>query len=528
MNSHKPGLASHPYRAHLWLAAGVALLLTGVFGWIVAVDAWPGLRGPGPWPPSWRWLHQPLDFWAGGKGLVHLLLLGAYGGAVAGLQWERSGGGTRVRLGLALAVLFMFVWQLAQVWVREQSLLDTLIFRTYAPPLNGYFLAPAQAEDVAWTLRNYAQAMPHFFGDKPETHPPGLFLFYLAFQRLFEALPSVSGWLGPIVRGWAIPGRDWPQLGEALLSSAFVTSWLQIGLTSLAPLTVYLALGQFRGGVWGGGVWGGGADARRGWALFVALLLPLIPPLTLFVLQWDTVYPALGFLAWFLALRGQNRGDGWWDWLGAGLLLSLLTWLSFGNLVYGLLIGLHVLWRAGLDFSASGERLQLARFWPLAAGLGLMGLGVALPWLLAYLGWEMNFFALMDVALSRHYQIVTAQRVYTVWVWMNLVDFALWLGPGMLLLGIVGSVGSLRRAREVAAVRDVAGLGLIFWAVLLLLNFSGSTRGEIGRLWMFLMPFPVLLAAALPWGRAQRLCLLLVMLAWSWVIAYSIPPFLCC
>ncbi|MBX2998721.1 MAG: hypothetical protein KF893_09455 [Caldilineaceae bacterium] len=511
--------------SRLWGLLAVALLVGLLSAWIVLADHFPPLRGPAPWPPSWRWLHLPIGFDAPLRLGVHALILFGYGVLLFWLT--RPSAPARTRVTLLTAAIFVVLWQLIQSWVREPNLLDTLIFRTYAPPLNGYFLAPAQVESIGDTLRNYAAAMPDFFGDKPQTHPPGLFLYYAFFQEIFARLPAITGWFAPIARGWAIPGQDWPQLADHLITSAFVTTVIQTALIGLTPPALYAFLRQLRSP---------DDERSRTIALWAALLTPLIPALTLFFLQWDTLFPALGFAAWFFALRGQNRlaqveSEGWgqWlDWLWAGLILSLLTWLSFGTLVFGLMIGLHVLWREGVAFLENRNRFDPLLMLPIVGGLTLMGAGVVVPWLTAYAIWGMNFFELMRAGLAAHYEIVTAHRDYATWVWMNIVDFVLWPGPALILLGMAGSGWLLVGGWRLRPWRDWAGMALIVWFVFLLLDLSGTTRGEIGRLWIFLMPFPLLFALILPWTRGQRLILIALLIGWGWVITYTIPPFLCC
>lgn len=509
----------------LWRLLAVALLVGLLSAWIVLVDALPWLRGPAPWPPSWRWLYVPIGFDAPLRLAIHALILLGYGVLVVWMT--RPHASVRTRIALLFAGIFVVIWQLLQSWVREPNLLDTLIFRTYAPPLNGYFLAAAQVQSIGDTLNNYVAAMPGFFGDKPQTHPPGLFLYYAFFQESFVRLPGLTARFAPIARGWAIPGQDWPQLAEHLITSAFVTTLIQTVLIGLTPPALYAFLRQLRS-----------PDEGRSHtiALWAALLTPLIPALTLFFLQWDQIFPALGFAAWFFALRGQNRlaqienrGWGQWlDWLWAGLLLSLLTWLSFGTLVFGLMIGLHVLWREGIAFLENRNRFDPLLALPVVGGLTLMGMGVIVPWLAAYAVWGMNFFDLLRAGLAAHYEIVTAHRDYATWVWMNIVDFVLWTGPALILLGMAGSGWLLAQGWRLRPWRDWAGLALILWLIFLFLDLSGATRGEIGRLWIFLMPFPIFFALVLPWTRGQRLLLTALLLGWGWVITYAIPPFLCC
>ena len=218
-------------RQRRWLSflLFAACLLTIIYAWVVLTDALPWLRGPKPWPPEWQWPYAPLSRSPAGR-------IGAQVGLVvaslaAAALFMRLSGRRRVRSVLALAVLFFALWQLIQTWMRDQSLLDALIFRTYAPVLKGFFLAPAQVASVGETLRHYAAAMPDFFSDRALTHPPGLFIFYAVANGLFERMPHFSAWFAPIARSWALPGRDWPQLADYLVASAFATFWVQVIVT---------------------------------------------------------------------------------------------------------------------------------------------------------------------------------------------------------------------------------------------------------------------------------------------------------
>ena len=55
-----------------------------------------------------------------------------------------------------------------------------------------------------------------------------------------------------------------------------------------------------------------------------------------------------------------------------------------------------------------------------------------------------------------------------------------------------------------------------------MLDLSGTTRGEIGRLWIFLMPFPVIFA--LPYLRTywQRVALLAMLTTGAIVLGYAL------
>ncbi len=97
-------------------------------------------------------------------------------------------------------------------------------------------------------------------------------------------------------------------------------------------------------------------------------------------------------------------------------------------------------------------------------------------------------------ALAIHHETYTAVRSYALWLLFNPLDLAIFLGPPVAVLALPRMIEALRSGPGAGA-RDVdrftAGLAL----GLVLLGLSGSTRGEVGRIWIPLMP--LLLIAAL-------------------------------
>ena len=504
----------HPKSIWLW----IALLVTLAWGGLLLFDVWPIVRGPAPWPPEWRWPYIPLGEQHLYRQVVQWGVLVAY---LLLMYWRLSRDVFSRRYvwsNLLLAVGFLFLWQLIQTWVREQSLLDTIIFRTYAPTMNGYLLAPAQSENVVYVIHHYAESIPTFFSAKPQTHPPGLFLYFAFSNWLFARLDVFSDWFAPIARTWAIPGRDWPQLSNNLIASAFVSAWLQISLVSLTPIAVYAWAQQISQGNY------------PKWSLWSAAALPLIPAMSLFVSQWDTVYPLLGLVAWLLAMQGQNltfdaqkRHRGWLILIIAGLVLCLMSWLSYGLIVVIGMIGFHL----GLRAWFAKKRTSKLSGKIILRGFFALGIGVIIPWLLAAWGLQMNFPELLNVSIHRHFEAVTHERSYSLWLWANWLDLALWLGPGIFLLGVVGSTRMWLVCKEKELWKaDTAAATVAFWLTVLALNISGISRGEVGRLWIFLMPYVLLFAMFPQWSHRQRTFILSLMALWSWLIGYAISPFI--
>jgi hypothetical protein len=85
-------------------------------------------------------------------------------------------------------------------------------------------------------------------------------------------------------------------------------------------------------------------------------------------------------------------------------------------------------------------------------------------------------------------------RTYSKWVFMNLVDFVIFLGLPLAALFVFSSAMQCRRLLK----RDWGRISSCFWAfliILILLDVSGKNLGEVGRLWLFLMPLVPLLVA---------------------------------
>lgn len=505
----------------IWLLIAVGITIAG--SWVIITNAVPWLLGPAPYPPEWLWPWEVLSWeklqtWVLLLGVALYLLL-----AIALLRPATMAAHPRRKVGLALtlaAIGFLGV-QLLIGWARNESLLDLVIFRTYNPPGNGYFMSAVRAEDIGETLRNYQAAMPNFPHDRPQTHPPGIFVYYAAWITLFDHLPAFNAWFAPIARSWALEGRDWVLLQDRYVSAAFFTGWLQLLLGMGAPVAFYGLLSRL--------------DGRRRmasrFALAGALALPLLPSLGSFYTHWDVTYLLPMMAAWYFALRaqdalfdppGRRRWSRWLDWLWAGLLLFLLTWMSFGNIVMLGIVGLHVLWRMLFvlpRFTGLAWHHRLGAF---VTGGVITAVGVVGPWLLVYWYWGMNYFGLMRTGMERHYVIATAGRDFSIWVWMNLVDFALWIGFGVSMFAVLASVWLVSKRRQGWREANLAGMVGIFWIVLLGLNFSGTARAEIGRLWLFFMPIPLIFTLAWLCTWRQRAVVLSLLALTLWTMGYAV------
>ncbi len=106
---------------------------------------------------------------------------------------------------------------------------------------------------------------------------------------------------------------------------------------------------------------------------------------------------------------------------------------------------------------------------------------------------------LVGIMSSQRDIMAAAGRDRLTWTWMNLYDFALFLGPALTIAAIAGTARLVRSIRTADA---AAWLCLGGVAALVLLDLSGTTRGEVGRIWVFLMPFFALTATRGAWAES--------------------------
>lgn len=433
----------------------------------IFTDALPWLRGPAPETSEWYWpyLLRPFSHWwlPVFVGLLMLLLAG----------WWLRQPVTRSRDAAALLLISitMIGLQLALIQADRTPLLAELIDRTLSNLSGGYFEPAITISDLNTALQTYPDLMPTFVAEHARTHPPGLIVANNLTAAFFTKFPDLSQTLA----GWVFPHRctDLWLLARPFSVAAALLTWSLLPLLA-AALTV----------------WPGYALARQ-WlepakARLATLLIATIPALILFAPKVVQLYPPLVLLLFLCLAYGQQNGRLIWYAL-AGLLYSLLTLLSLGNLALALPIVLYLL----LDLWQR-QQLTLKRLGQIGVVLSLAGLSL---WLLLWLGWGVPPWAIVQTGLAQHYTLVTLLRRYDWWVVWNLVDVLLFAGWPLLLgfgLALAGASNALRQRR----LTSLHILALSLLALILVLNFSGSARGEVGRLWLFFMPLLAIVGTA--------------------------------
>ena len=456
----------------------------------------PGANGPA----EWRWEYRD----ASGLGWAPILVALSLAGLL--ILWDRAGSGSSAREGAFLALAILLGWVLTLALAAAGLEGFGRVFGSLASRLSfGYAwdagLAPPSRELLADYPAASAQLDLH-----ARTHPPGALLAVRAADRLTRALPpppsgrsaGLAG-LGAMAQGAlsreAARARAHRRPVPERLPGPWALVALALGLPALSALAAWPLARLAR-------AWGLPPPATR----LAALLWLAVPARSLFTPSLDQALPLLSVAALLLvAVPG-----GWGSRaraFAAGLVLFAAAFLSYGCLAllpWAAAVAIIALAPSPDRESPAGfslRRLDLAR--PAALGLGFLLPWAALALLAGYAPWA-SFRAAMDT----HRGMAVLTRGYLTWLLWNPYDLALLLGPPVLLLGLAALAVERRPADGAPRPASYRAARRGFWALLVLLWISGSVRGELGRIWLFFMPFACLFAAdaigALDEERSRR------------------------
>ncbi|MDP7129768.1 MAG: hypothetical protein QF437_04735 [Planctomycetota bacterium] len=459
-----------------------------------------GIPGDGQW--TWRVIDNP-QFYSVGfplvlSGAVLLLLSCAF------FKVEKF---TRKLEAGFVAGLFVasFGLQVASAGMGPGGHVETL-FASY-PPANAYFNRATQISSLHEYLSSYREQIEKGeFRVQLSTHPPGSIVFYLPFLKVAEAVPGIRRmfrWLAP-------PNAfEVPEIQMAL--STFIREpehetavWLgSFALRLLASLLVVALYILLR------------TELQPEVALGTAAAGALLPALYLFNPHPDQLFPAITCLYMFLVYRGLKTMS-WKFAAGAGLTIFCGLFFSMSFLVPGfisaLLWGMAIFHRRKDSENWLRENLAL-----LAGGVG----GILVPAALLWLFFDHNIFAVWKVCLENNDKFnAHSGRIYWKWFLFNPAELLIFAGAPLFCLFWFAWSRTLNRrwlgAEDTNQPATLMDMGLATGLTLILLNVIGKNLGEVGRLWMIVMPLMACCAGPMirEWyegsRRAGGLVLLLV------------------
>jgi len=487
-------------------AASVGLL------WLPCGDAAKSWCVPLGIPGEWVWNRIPI----GDSGAATLLLgwslaavaLLVYGGVVwVGATRVANCSRTETAIWLAALATAGFCWlSLLQESPPEGYRTSKAVQVLYYPSSSGYFFeARYGIDDVPSFLANYEERMAEGDVLHVGTHPPGLFLFHHSLIQLCDQYPALTEFVlatqpesadaaGALIaqqtRGTTTPLFAAGQ--AALWLAALITQ--AVGVLTVVPL--YLLIRR----------------THQSQASFLAAALwPLVPALAIFLPKSDALYPFIGLMFLYCWLEGCHRRSLLRCAL-AGLIFWLGMLLSLAILPVGLLALLLSVWETraaaatnedGLGATgvspvpsvlhwrdASGTRVWIQYF--ILAAIGAVVFLVATFALWA--AYDVNLFNVWRWNVVNHSAFYDQfDRSYWKWVLVNPLELSLAVGLPVILLAFAGCRRAIGQSGNWRA--SLLGPCTCCMTTIGLLWLSGKNSGEAARLWLFLMPWLIWLAA---------------------------------
>lgn len=329
------------------------------------------------------------------------------------------------------------------------------------------------------------------------THPPGPVVACVLGLQLLRAAPGPVNALRAFFadRYGVSPELLWeycrwyimPSVTPTDLYAGILVLGLITALGCLMPVPAYF-LGRELAG------------PREG--LIAAFLVTLVPSLHVFYPSIEGVGAVLGLTALAVGVHALRHGRAW-GYAATGLAFALALQWTIGLAGVAVALVVIALCRGKQEGESGG--LTPLRGALLAAG----AFGAFYVFLYFATGYSL-LGNLRVITFSQHSEMQGGHRHYLTWLPMNLYDYLLFLGP---VLAATGLHALFTAGRATWLVRGYAwGAAIAFGAIWL----SGSTLGEVGRIWLFLMvlwavvPAPAL--AQLP-DQQRRGMLLLLMLS---------------
>jgi len=370
-------------------------------------------------------------------------------------------------------------------------------FIVAVPWTNGYFDAAVHVDDAGEFLRDYHERMAGL-NFHCRTHPPGPVLPFLAAIRVFESCPRLTRALSRMLEDSAFDSselikalagaqavepvhaegivaltlRPGVTLTEAQVIAAWASSMGMVIVCVLGCVPVFFAARRLGGRVCGF------------WAAAIYLASPCVLYFTPALDQCLSAVAALGGCLWIFAVcrlhDAQSRGPGLWLAAASGFVMAIALFLSISAAVLGVVLGVWCVvklwgkWRSLAALTAAG-----------AAGVVVF---YATLWLFTghnCIATFRNILAVADENTRQGYIDRAVQFTYWKWLFWNLAEFAIGLGLATTVCLLVRG----RRCGQPTAL--LAALAV----VLLLLDVSGTSMSETGRLWMVLM-WPAMVAVA--------------------------------
>lgn len=363
---------------------------------------------------------------------------------------------------IALAIVGGLAIQWSVTRVTEADPLVGIAWRTYAIKSNGYWAVGAQVQDVVSFIGHYPQNATDY-PVHPMRHPPALSLVFWFGAQMFKLAPNLATPIADWLRPYSCLSNVSTMVPANQMASGAFGAVLEIVLAMLTVVPLYGLVKRLAG-----------SQA----AVWAVLLYPLTPGFGMWVAQFDRSFALAAILVLYLCEDIVTR-NSYRNAFLAGLVLSVATFASFGNLPIGMFAAIYVLVRI-FQTHPLQELRHFAAWRNRIAQAALAVLGTVSIWALAFVFFGLNPFHLYRVIMDSHLGIEFPYWPFVVWNPWDIMTFI-----GLPLVAITIFAGWKRAAPLAAA----------FCITLFTLAVLGIARAETGRVWLFFTPLAVGTAA---------------------------------
>ena len=336
-----------------------------------------------------------------------------------------------------------------------------------------------------------------YLHDLPRISDPATFLATFTRHIAFgPAVPEDLVWTTHVAGHPPLATLVFWALDRVGLGGGFWAGALCIVVASAAVVAVPVVLREV----------GATAAARR-----LVPLLALFPGAVWMAVSADGLFAGVAVSGLALFCIGLRRGSIWSS-LAGGLLLGATVYLSYGLVLFGVVVGAAAVLVLRHRDGGRIESRPLAQL--VVAAVGALAVAAAHTWLSFW------WFDGLRALHTRYYQGIAATRPYAYFVWANLAAWLMATSP-LLAVATARAVAALRSRGAPEATGDpdraVALLALSGVAAALIATLSGLSKGEVERIWL---AFGLIAYTAAGLLRGQQARIALVAAA-GWAIAVN-------
>lgn len=407
-----------------------------IFFLIIGKNISPFLRGPGEWPPEWRWpylfVNTTNKLW-----LPLIIILITFGFTYF---IEKRKVKLNNWLFLILFISLSYLFQLSILYF-SRSGLSVLIHRIINPDLNGYFTEAMKINNLSEFIANYQKNVLSF-SMHATGHPPGVLLFFWVMEKIVNLIPFLKSISVNLIPYHFDVKLIWNSLTITQRSTAIISAFLIPFLGSLNIIPLYfLVIKLF----------------NYKTAIRATLISIFVPALTLFTPLPDVFFSLFFLASFYFFIKGLNDKN-MYSMLLSGLIFSIGLFFSLTILP---LIFINIF------YLIKNKNIKLSFYFVL---------GSVIFYLVLYL-FKYKVFTVSYTLMTG----LPKNRSYLSWIFYNLYDFFVFTGIPIIIIYLTMFVKKIKEPLFVA-----------FTIMLLILNFSGAVKGEVGRIWIPLM-FPLVI-----------------------------------